>query len=195
MDKANAFAFADNDVIRSYEDAATAIGRLDAAGQLAPAGLRELLTLRCAITPFGASSKGMIALMHGDGEWDRSLSSYERGLRSGAAAARGGALPSVASLHDLLQLPPPAWPAATASALDDLLRDTHTRTPPVLKAARAAEAIHAYADLLEPGTEVAQTQRLAALAITLVLCVGGAITDAWLTLPLMGVPPAGRRRN
>jgi hypothetical protein len=50
----------------------------------------------------------------------------------------------------------------------------------VLKAAFVALALRAAAgsDSDEP-----MTARLVSLAVTLVLCVGGAITDAWLTLP------------
>jgi hypothetical protein len=169
------------DVLRAYEDAATEIGRLDAAAKLATAGLRELLVLRCVATPAGAGHTGMIALARADGEGDESVRTYDAGLRAGAARARGGALPSVASLHELLCLPLPAWPA---SPVDSLLRDAHERTPPVLKAVLVALAIRA-ADGTD-GTDravEASTTRIASLAVTLVLCVGGATTDSWLTLP------------
>ncbi|MFI5246286.1 MAG: hypothetical protein ACHQQR_13725 [Gemmatimonadales bacterium] len=163
--------------VRSYEDAATAIGRLDAAGSFATAGLRELLVLRCIATPSRTPHTGMIALVRADGEGDDSLREYAAALREGTARARGGALPSVASLHEALRLPQPAW---NAPPIDELLRDTHERTPPVLKAALVALALRAAAgsDSDEP-----VTARLVALAVTLVLCVGGATTDAWLTLP------------
>jgi hypothetical protein len=170
-------ASAGSDLLRSYEDASTAIGRLDATGRLAAHGLRELLVLRCIATPNGASHTGMIALARPDGEGDDPLHSYGRAVRTGAARARGGALPSVASLHELLHLPPPAWQAA---GTDELLREVHERTPPVLKSALAALAIRAAAGdrAIEP-----ETTRLISLAVTLALCVGGATTDAWLTLP------------
>jgi hypothetical protein len=168
-------------VIRSYEDAATAVGRLDAAARLASSGERELLVLRCMATPVGATAKGMIALARADGEGDPSLLAYAKGVRDGAAKARGGVLPNVALLHELLRLPKP--PSITV-ALDELLRDTHERTPPILKAALAAgvlrNAARAGANELVSATTAAQ---LTGLAVTLVLCVGGAITDAWLTLP------------
>src|ERR1017187_9389163 len=93
-------ASAGSEVIAAYEDAASAIGRLDATGRLASEGLRELLVLRCIAAPDGASHTGMIALVRADGEGDESLRAYGAGLREGAARARGGALPSVASLHD-----------------------------------------------------------------------------------------------
>ncbi len=168
-------------VIRSYEDAATAVGRLDAAARLASAGERELLVLRCMAMPVGATAKGMIALARADGEGDPSLLAYAKGVRDGAAKARGGVLPTVALLHELLRLPKP--PSITVT-LDELLRDTHERTPPILKAALAAgvlrNAARAGANELASATTAAQ---LTGLAVTLVLCVGGAITDAWLTLP------------
>jgi hypothetical protein len=123
-----------------------------------------------------ADHSGMIALVRPDGEGDRSLGAYASAVRSGAARARGGALASIASLHELLAVPAPAWSAA---AIDDLLRDTHERTPPVLKAALAAGAIRSAAT----DSAAAESERVAALAVTLVLCVGGATTDAWLTLP------------
>ena len=165
------------DVLRAYEDAATAVGRLDASGRLASPGLRELLVLRCIATPDSASRDRMIALMHGDGEREDSLRIYATAVRDGAARARGGALPSVASLHELLRKPAPPQ---LSGPLDDLLRDSRERTPPVLKAALAAVAIRE--SPAASGDEPA-IARLAALAVTLVLCVGGATTDAWLTLP------------
>jgi len=119
----------------------------------------------------------MIALLRPDGEGDAALSLLACAVRDGAARARGGALPSVASLHELLRLAAPTWPAA---AVDDILRDVHERTPPVLKSALAARAL-----LAAPGVQPPEpsTVNLACLAVTLVLCVGGATTDGWLTLP------------
>jgi hypothetical protein len=178
-------ASAGSEIIRSYEDAATAIGRLDASARLASSGERELLVLRCMATPVGATAKGMIALARADGEGDPSLLAYAKAVRDGAAKARGGVLPTVALLHELLRLPqPPVQPPSTAASLDELLRDTHERTPPVLKAALAARALRnaSSARSNEP-INAAAAARLTGLAVTLVLCVGGAITDAWLTLP------------
>jgi hypothetical protein len=185
----SALSSAGSDVVRAYEDAATAIGRLDATGRLASAGLQELLVLRCIAAPSGASHTGMIALVRPDGEGDGLLRAYGNALRDGAARARGGALASVSTLHELLRLPLPAWPA---SPIDELLRDTHERTPPVLKAALAALALRAAAlGELDETTEKSEPNdpnaaRLVALAVTLLLCVGGATTDAWLTLPSSG---------
>lgn len=169
-------AAAGNDAIRAYEDAATAIGRLDATAKLAAPGLRELLVLRCIATPSRADHFAMIGLLRPEGEGDATLRAYGRGLREGAARARGGALPSLASLHALLQLPSPS----PAAAIDDLLRDAHERTPPLLKAAFTAAALHTAAPHTADETGSA---RLIALCVTLVLCVGGVTTDAWLTLP------------
>jgi hypothetical protein len=174
-----AFASGGTASIRAYEDAATAIGRLDAAACLADDGFRELLVLRCIATATGTSYPAMIALAQSYREGDESAApsvGFARALRDGAARARGGALPSLASLHELLRLQP-ATPHAPE--IDDLLRDTHERTPPVLKAALAAQALAA-----------PDEQRLAALAVPLVLCVGGATTDAWITLPHAGAMAA-----
>src|SRR5665213_409708 len=127
-------ALAGVEVLRAYEDAATAIGRLDASANLASGGLRELLVLRCIATPTGAPLTGMIALVRADGEGDDALHRYGNALRDGAARARGGALSSMARMHESLRLAPPSWQTAT---IDDLLRDARERTPPVLKAALA----------------------------------------------------------
>jgi hypothetical protein len=180
MISSNALASAGIDVLRAYEDAATAIGRLDAAANLASAGFRELLVLRCIATPLKGSHSGMIALVRADGEGDDALFRYGTALRDGAARARGGALSSVAKLHELLRVEAPSW---HAGPIDDLLRDAHERTPPVLKAALAALAISAESRSVEDGTAAANESQLSALAVTLTLCVGGATTDAWLTLP------------
>jgi hypothetical protein len=174
---ANVLAAAGILCVRSYEDASTAIGRLDATGRSASAGLRELLVLRCIAMPTRATHAGMIAQVRADGEGDDALGEYASALRAGAARARGGALPSVGSLRESLRLPDPGWPT---SAMDELLRDAHERTPPVLKAALAALALH---DAAGGDAGMPKAAQLVALAVTLVLCVGGAITDAWLTLP------------
>ena len=177
--------------IRSYEDAATAIGRLDGTAFLAPRGLRELLALRCTVTPSGASRDGMIALLRPDGDEDSPLRTYRAALRTGASHARGGVVPSVELLYDLLGITPPkssaesgtfAQPTAqssalmTESAITEFMRDALLRTPPLLKAAMTAGAL-----LASPGDN---RVALASLATSLVLCVGGATTDAWITLPL-----------
>ena len=182
---ASALASSGGDTVRAYEDAATAIGRLDATAQLAEPGFRELLVLRCIATGAGISHQGMIALAVADGEGGQASAAggqFAGALRQGAARARGGALPSVESLHELLQLAPPAPPV---QAIDDLLRDAHARTPPVLKAALVAQALRAPSsrDADGPARSSLTDEQLAALAVTLVLCVGGATTDAWLTLP------------
>src|ERR1700687_1818420 len=93
--------------IRSYEDAATAVGRFDGSASLAPMGLRELLILRCIVTPSGASRDGMIALLRPGADEDSPLHTYESALRTGAAESRGGVIPSVEALHDLLGIPLP----------------------------------------------------------------------------------------
>jgi hypothetical protein len=183
-----ALSSASLDVLRAYEDAATAIGRLDATAKLASDGLRELLVLRCIATPSRASHSGMIALVRSDGEGAAALRSYATAVRDGAARARGGALSSVARLHESLQLAPPTWNAAP---IDDLLRDAHERTPPVLKAALAALGIAAEIRSMGDESAAMSESQLVALAVTLTLCVGGATTDAWLTLP-PALPTADR---
>jgi hypothetical protein len=168
----NPLSAAGIEVLSAYEDAATAIGRLDATAKLAAPGFRELLVLRSIASPFKASHSRMIAIVRTDGEGDDALRTYSRALREGAARARGGALASIVRLSESLKLTPPTWHTAL---VDDLLRDLHERTPPVLKAALAALAIGD-----EPSANGSQ---LVALTVTLTLCVGGATTDAWLTLP------------
>jgi len=121
----------------------------------------------------------MIALLRPDGEGEAQARAYLRALEAGAFRARGGVVPSVAMLHELLGEEPSA---VSASALaDTFLLDAHDRSPPLLKAVCTAGAL-----LRSPPDEAARprSMKLAALAVSLVLCVGGAIADAWLTLPV-----------
>jgi hypothetical protein len=132
----------------------------------------------------------MITLLRPYGDEDSSLRTYGAALRTGAASARGGVVPSVEVLHDLLGIPlpdesaemtafgPAAPTIADSSGAAELMRDGGPRTPPLLKAAVTAGAI-----LASPG---ANRTALASLATSLVLCVAGATTDAWVTLPLAG---------
>jgi hypothetical protein len=53
----------------------------------------------------------------------------------------------------------------------------------VLKAALAAVAIRSESSASADAHDEATESQLLALAVTLTLCVGGATTDAWLTLP------------
>ncbi len=165
-------------VLRAYEDAATAIGRLDAAGSLSVGGMKELLVLRCSTSPFGSTREDMVALLRPDGRGHPDVRAHHRALQAGAARARGGVVPSVALIHELLRAD--RVDEVDAASIDALLRD---RTPPVLKAAIVAGA------LLCLGARGVQREARSALAVTLVLCVGGAITDAWLTLRLAAGSP------
>lgn len=185
-----------SDTLRAYEDAATAIGRLDATARLAGPEVRRLLVLRCAVRPFGASRDGMIALLRPDGEGEAEVRAFLRALETGAARARGGVVPSVAMLHELLGDPADAADAGPDRAeADAFLLDAQDRPPPLLKAMLVAGAL-----LRSAPDEPARPRiaRLAALAAPLLLCVGGATTDAWLTIPTAGAdedlaagPPEG----
>jgi hypothetical protein len=180
---------ANRDGLWAYEAAAAAVGRLDAAGALAPGGVRELLVLRCMVTPFANPRDGMIALLRGDPEASAPITAFAAAIRAGGASARGGAVPTSERLLDLLaggaadspgradpDLNRESRPVVTRGEIDALIHDTHARTPPVLKAIVAAGA------LLSQSAEF--STELAALATALLLCGGGATRDTWLTLPL-----------
>ena len=167
--------------IRSYEDAATTTGRLDAAAGLATPSLRALLVLRSAVHPLRAGREGMIALLRSEREG--ALAIQYAALLAGAAKARGGVVPTLHWMCEQLEIPNVATGAtddqrAATAAIDGLLHDAHERTPPVLKVAAVAAAITRLD--VEPGQRVA----LVALAAGLLLCVGGATSDTWLTLVL-----------
>ena len=176
---------------RAYEDASTAVGGLDVASALAPAGLRQLLLLRCMVTPFAVGRDGMIALLRADGEGDPRVLAYGEALRVGGTRARGGFVPSVELLDTWLAVPAPAAPSAgqhrvapaepqagvSTADIDLLMRDATVRTPPVLKAVIVVGALLALRGR--------QAVPFASLAASLLLCVGGATADALLTLPLL----------
>lgn len=167
--------------LRSYEDTAITIGRLDAAAGLATPGLRALLVLRCAVLPLRGGRNGMIALLRSDREGP--LAIQFAALLAGAAKARGGVVPTLHWMCEQLGIPNVASGATDsqreiAATIDGLLRDSNDRTPPVLKVAAIAAALNRL-DL-----ESEQRVALIALATTLLLCVGGATSDSWLTLAL-----------
>lgn len=184
--------------MRAYEQAAIAMGRLDAAGSLAPPGLREMLRLRCAAQYISDPSGGMIAQLVPDGERPNNVRAFADALRVGSARARGGTIPSLEMLRGLLPATSPghgetsddcsnAAVVRDEQAIDELMGDVHIRTPALLKAVLTAGAILSFFPEGAP---------LAALATALVLCVEGATTDAWLTLPLttdasLAAGPAG----
>ncbi|MFI5312364.1 MAG: hypothetical protein ACHQQ3_14085, partial [Gemmatimonadales bacterium] len=126
------------DTIRAYEEAATAVGRLDATARLAGAEVQRLLVLRCAVQSFSAGRDGMIALLRPDGEGEPQVRAFLRALETGAARARGGVVPSVAMLHELLG--EESDRAANWSEADALLLDARDRSPPLLKAMLVAGA-------------------------------------------------------
>ncbi len=174
------------DTLRSYEDAATAVGRLDAAGSLAPPGLRRLLTLRCAVRSSGTGVNGMIALLRPDGEGEPADRSFLRALEAGAGRARGGVVPSVAMIAELLGMAPSDFGAPGAA--EGPLGEPGARTPPLLRAVHASGAILQSAPRDDGNAATSGARRAAALAVALLLCVGGSTTDAWLTIPLAGDP-------
>ena len=188
------FSGPDSALLRHYEDAATAVGRLDSAASASSRGLRDLAVLRCIATPTGASRRILTGLLRPDGG-ERAMRSYSGAVRAGASRARGGVVPSLDYLCELLGLPmqrePPAaqaaadapiWgmPEVAAFMSDDRLR----HSPPVLRAVMTAGVL-----LNSP---VEGRINLASLATSLVLCVGGAMTDVWLTLPLCSDEALGR---
>ena len=172
--------------MRAYEQAAIAMGRLDAAGSLATPGLREMLRLRCAAQYIADPMGGMIAQLVPDGERPNDVRAFADALRVGSARARGGTIPSLEMLRGLLPAASPGHEETSDDssnaavvrdelAIDELIGDVHVRSPALLKAVLTAGAILSF---------LPDRTALAALATTLVLCVEGATTDAWLTLPL-----------
>ena len=168
LDAVGLLATGGTQTFAEYEAAAIAVGRLDAAASRAEPGFRELLVLRCAATATGTSLTEMIALARAGREGAAPATpshDFARALRDGSARARGGAAPSLEALHGLLMLPPPIEPIGPAN---ELLRDSQPRVPAVLKAALVVQELEG---------SVAQ------LAVPLILCAGGAASDAWITLP------------
>jgi hypothetical protein len=131
-----------------------------------------------------------VALLHARAKGEHLPPSYATALRKGAAKARGGAVPSIELMCELLGIHAPSTlesgrpsgPGATsansAAEINAFLRDAHVRTPPVLKAAWVAGVLLSNAD------EYRST--LASLAVSLILCAGGATADPWITLPIAG---------
>jgi|SRR5579862_3298783 len=166
--------------LREYEGAAVSIGRLDAIGAAAPQGLRRLLGLRCAASALGASETVILALLRPEREGAMLLLAYHEALREGSVRARGGVIPSLGVLHELLALAPP--PEDVRSRVDSIIgmRDL----PPLFRAAHAAGAILGSLPALGESPIATGAVELASLAVSLILCAGGVTQDAWLTLPL-----------
>ena len=123
----------------------------------------------------------MIALLRSDREGP--LAIQFAALLAGAAKARGGVVPTLHWMCAQLGIPNVASGATDsqreiAATIDGLLRESNDRTPPVLKVAVVAAA------LTRLDVELEQRVALIGLAATLLLCVGGATSDTWLTLAL-----------
>ena len=123
----------------------------------------------------------MIALLRSDREG--ALATQYAALLAGAAKARGGVVPTLHWMCKQLGIPNVASGAADGQrdisvTIDGLLQDSHERTPPVLKVVAVAAA------LTRLDVEAEQRVALIALATTLLLCVGGATSDTWVTLAL-----------
>jgi len=123
----------------------------------------------------------MIALLRSDREGP--LAIQFAALLAGAAKARGGVVPTLHWMCEQLGIPNIASRATdgqreVSATIDGLLRDSRERTPPVLKVAVVAAALTRLD--VDPGQRVA----LIGLAATLLLSVGGATSDTWLTLAL-----------
>ena len=123
----------------------------------------------------------MIALLRSDREG--ALATQYAAMLAGAAKARGGVVPTLHWMCEQLGIPNVATGATDgqreiSATIDGLLHDSRERTPPVLKVAAVAAALSRLD--VEPEQRVA----LIALASALLLCVGGATSDTWLTLAL-----------
>ena len=138
----------------------------------------------------------MIALLRSDREGQ--LSVQYAALLTGAAKARGGVVPTLHWMCEQLGIQNVTSRATDrqheiSPTIDGLLHDSGERTPPVLKVAAVAAALNRL-DL-----ESEQRVALIALAAALLLCIGGATSDTWLTLALpselSSVPVDDRERG
>jgi hypothetical protein len=156
-------------LLASLELAALAVARGDAAVRFSPEGVGGLASLRVAVAPGGAGAEGMIALLRGEGERAEELGWFRGALARSMTRARGGIVPTLATLSAALG---EAAPTEDAKQIDALLRGADDPLSPLLRAAIAAGA------LLRSGA----SPEMATLAATWILCVNGAIGDGWLTV-------------
>jgi hypothetical protein len=166
-------------LLAGLETAALAVARSDAAVRFAPEGVGGLAKLRVAVAPGGAGVEGMIALLRGEGERAEELGRFRGALAQGMTRARGGIVPTLATLSAALG---EAAPADDAKEIDALLRGADDPLSPLLRAAIAAGALRRSGASLE----------MATLAATWTLCVNGAIGDGWLTVAHAVALPSAR---
>jgi hypothetical protein len=176
VDKANLF---DIRVLAGIEAAALAVARADAAVRFAPEGVGGLAKLRVAVAPGGAGAQGMIAILRGEGERADELGRFRGALTQGMTRARGGIVPTLATLSAALG---ETAPTEDATEIDGLLRGADDPLSPLLRAAIAAGALRRSGASLE----------MVMLAASWTLCVNGAIGDGWLTVTQpVALPAAG----
>ena len=156
-------------LLAALEGAATATARADAAVRFAPEGVGGLAKLRVAVAPAGAGAEGMIALLRGEGERAEELGRFRAALTQSMTRARGGIVPTIATLSSALG---ETAPTEDVKEIDALLRGADDPLSPLLRAAIAAGALRRSGASLE----------MATLAATWTLCVNGAIGDGWLTV-------------
>ena len=155
--------------LAKLERAAQAVARGDAAVRFAPDGVAGLAKLRVAVGPADAGLEGMIALLRGEGERTQELELFRGALRVGMTRARGGIVPTLATLSASLGEPSPV---EQVKEMDGLLRGADDALSPLLRAAIAAGALR----------QLGASAEMATLAATWTLCVNGAIGDGWLTV-------------
>jgi DNA-binding MarR family transcriptional regulator len=166
-------------LLAGLESAALAVARGDAAVRFAPEGVGGLAKLRVAVAPAEAGAEGMIALLRGEGERAEELARFRGALGQGMTRARGGIVPTIATLSAALD---ESAPIEDAKEIDALLRGADDPLSPLLRAVIAAGALRRAGASLE----------MATLAATWTLCVNGAIGDGWLTVTEpVALPPAG----
>ncbi len=159
----------DMPMLALVEKAAAAIARADAAVRFAPEGVGGLARLRVVVAPSGAGAEGMIALLRGEGERAARLGAVRDAFDQSMRRARGGIVPTIATLSSALNEAPPH---DDAKAIDELLRGADDSMGPLLRAIVAAGALRRSGASLE----------MASLAATWLLCVNGAVSDGWLTV-------------
>lgn len=155
-------------LLARVEEASASIARADAAVRFAPDGVGGLAKLRVVVAPSGAGVEGMIALLRGEGERAAGLAGVRDAFDQSMRRARGGIVPTIATLSSALNEAPPH---DDAKAIDQLLRGADDPMGPLLRAIIAAGALRRSGASLD----------MASLASTWLLCVNGAVSDGWFT--------------
>jgi hypothetical protein len=159
-------------LLRAFDNASIAVGRLDATARALEPGIQTLLVARSTAVIHEFPYAGIIAILQAEGEGASPELQMSGAVSSGVERIRTGTPPTIRWLADRLSLTVDDEAPETIATIDRALLDMRSEPIGVVPALTIAEALGQWSPLA------------AATILPLVLVHSGALGGAWCTVEL-----------